>query len=505
MFLFYTRCDVYHIDLKLAQMIKARWKDIYVVCGGPQSDITSEETMHEIPFVDFICCGEGEKTICQFFASLLHNEPDLTIPGLVHRTEGGVCKNPRPKLIEDLDELPIRDYSLIQHAGKTAQRRERFPVEVGRGCPFGCTFCSTNSFWGRKYRLKSPERIYQEIKVIHERFGITKYSFTHDMFTLNRKKVIETCSLLKTLDFPIDWGGSSRVDCLDKELIDVMVDAGMTGLFLGIETGSPRMQKLINKNLNLDNTVEIVRYMKEKNLFVKASFIYGFPEETEEDISLTIDLMAKLIDLHCVVIPHLCAFFAGTELSNRYSSELVPVDYYSNQTGALAVEECKDLIQAHPKLFLQLMEYKTELRSKLRYFELFVKMWHFAQPIYQYISEKYPPEKMIDMYYDFVASNQETLEKLREYPEEQWFSMFYDKDGFICRFSEDPNYDLLSEVYRFLVTAQLEAVQSGEYVSDIFGIDPRQIRKMPLQNYSRCLANVEWRDRKRTVTIYQNL
>lgn len=64
---FYTRCDVYHIDLMLARVIKDKWPDMYIVCGGPQSDITSVQTIEQISFIDYICCGVGEKTIYPFF------------------------------------------------------------------------------------------------------------------------------------------------------------------------------------------------------------------------------------------------------------------------------------------------------------------------------------------------------------------------------------------------------------------------------------------------------
>ena len=87
---FYTRCDTYHIMLKMAQRIKACWPEIYIVMGGPQSDITAEETLRQIPYVDYICCGEGENTIYPFFSSLLQDKPDTTTAGRVYRENGAV-------------------------------------------------------------------------------------------------------------------------------------------------------------------------------------------------------------------------------------------------------------------------------------------------------------------------------------------------------------------------------------------------------------------------------
>ena len=481
---FYTRCDVYHIDLKLAQMIKARWQDIYIVCGGPQADITAEASLNQLPFVDFICRGEGETTVYPLFSSLLAGKPDLSIAGLVYRADGQIKSTPRPALIANLDELPLLDYSMLHYIGDGRGKRTSFPIEVGRGCPFACTFCSTNTFWGRKYRLKSPERIFLEIQDAHEKFGFTKFKFTHDMFTLHRNMVTETCRLLRTVDFPIQWGGSSRVDCIDPEFIDIMADAGLNGLFLGIETGSPRMQKIINKNLNLDDVMVIARHMEEKKIRIKASFIHGFPEETEEDLSQTIALIGKLLTLrNTTVVTHLCSFYVGTAISQQYGDELTPVDFYSNATGAFAIDACKDLIEEHPNLFLHMLEYKTELRSKLKYFDLFIQTWQRMQPVYQYISEKYPKDRLIDMYYDFTRINQDVLESVYTQPEHMWGRLFAAVDKFPDSFVDDENYDLISD-------------------SEMFCLNPVEALKKPLQECARCITVVTWKDKKASITTY---
>lgn len=500
----YTRCDVYHIQLRIAQLVKEKWPHIYILCGGPQSDISAEETVRRIPWVDFVCCGEGENTIYPLVSSLIRGEPDLSIDGLVYLQGDQVIKNPRPAMIQDLDELPFLDYSLFPFREDETVTTERFPVDVGRGCPFGCTFCSTKTFWGRKFRLKSPERIVQEIEQLHKQYGRTRFGFSHDMFTFNRNKVKEVCALLKALDFPVEWGCSARLDCIDRELIDVMVDAGLQGMFVGIETGSPRMQKLINKNLKLDRALDIIGYMVEKGLNVSTSFIYGFPEETEEDLSQTIALIGQIMQLRSVKVQvHLCAFLMGTELSERYRDEMTPVQAYSDVTGELAVKECADLIKAHPNLFVHMLEYKTEFRTKLRFFRDFINVWHSElHPFYQYISETYPKDRMVDMYYDFVEANREALEHLSEIPREQSVDYLVAHDKMPDKFAGDENYDIIQDLYRFCRMEKSEAVRNGENVTDMFGFDPRQIGKASLQAYTRCVAVVNWFDGKRTTTIY---
>lgn len=500
----YTRCDVYHIQLRIAQLVKEKWPHVYVLCGGPQSDISAEETIRRIPWVDYVCCGEGENTIYPLVSSLLRGKPDLSVDGLVYRQGDQVIKNPRPAMIQDLDQLPILDYSLCQFQDEETEKKKRFPVDVGRGCPFGCTFCSTKTFWGRNFRLKSPKRIVQEIELLHKQYGKTRFSFSHDMFTFNRKKVKEVCALLKELDFPVEWGCSARLDCIDRELIDVMVDAGMQGLFLGIETGSPRMQKLINKNLKLDRALDIIGYMVEKGLSVAASFIYGFPEETEEDLSQTIALIGQITQWRSVKVQvHLCTFLMGTELSERYRDEMTPVQTYSDITGEYAIRECADLIEAHPNLFLHMLEYKTEFRTKLRFFRDFINVWQSElRPFYQYVSKTYPRDRLINMYYDFVEANQEALEHLSEIPREQSVDYLIAHDKMPDRFSGDENYDIIQDLYRFCRIKNSDAVRNGENVTDMYCFDPSRIGKVPLQAHTRCLAVVNWCGGKRTIAVY---
>lgn len=501
---FYTRCDTYHIDIRLAQLIKEHLPGTYVVFGGPQSDITAEETIAQLPWVDFVCCGEGENTAYPLFSSLLKGEPDLSVDGLVYRRDGQVIKNPRPELIEDLDTIPVIDYSYFFYNEDDETARERgFPIDVGRGCPFGCTYCSTKTFWGRVFRLKSPQRICEEIRDIHNRFGMSRFVFSHDMFTVNRNKVIETCRLIRELDFPVRWSCSARLDCIDRELIDIMVDSGMVGIYIGIETGSPRMQKLINKNLKLDYALDIIGYMAEKGLSITASFIYGFPEETEEDLSETIAMMGQIMKLNSVKVQaHLCTFLMGTELSERYREEMTPVETYSDITGEFAIDECADLIEAYPNLFIHMLEYKTEFRTKLRFFKEFITTWYSMRPLYQYLSETYPRNRLVDMYYDFVEMNLKVLEQLDEIPRESRSDWLVCQDRMYERLAQNENYDIIQDLCRYYRTRNSEAVRNGENVSDIFCFDPGQIGKVPLQAYTRCIAMVNWQDRKRYTTVY---
>lgn len=487
---FYARCDSFHIMLTLARRLKER-AELYTVFGGPHADVCGEDILRQIPWVDFICRGEGEGTVYPLFSSLLRREPDLSVDGLVYRKGAEVLSNPRPALIADLDTLPQVDYSLLP-MDTAREANKAFPIDVGRGCPFGCTFCSTKTFWGRKYRLKSPQRILTEVQTLCQNYGITYLGFAHDMFTMNRAKVLETCQLLQTLDFPITWRCSARIDCIDTEMIDAMVASGMREIFVGIETGSERMQKLVNKNLKLDKVLPLLQYLHDKGVSVTTSFIYGFPEETEADVTDTLALIAQIAQIGNVRIDtHLCTFLPGTALSVRYQDDLTLTEFYTDITGKEGVAECQELIREHPELFRHFWEYKTPLRTKLEYLQLFVGVWTAVQPVYRYFSESYPREKLLDMYFDFVRENEAVLSQIAQLPLRMQITKILENDGLAKRFADDERYDIICDFYRMRLLLQSEALAQNGSITDVFCFSPKALQSgLRLQDYSRSLSVV---------------
>ena len=472
---FYTRCDVYHIMLKISEKLKKQFGNT-IVFGGPQSDIIARETIEAFPYVDYVCQGEGETTIVPFFTSLLQGKPDLTVPGLVYRQRGSVHQNERPALITDLDALPDIDYSII---GMSPENNANYiSVDIGRGCPFGCSYCSTSAFWGRKFRLKSPERIRKEVESINKTYGVSKFSFMHDMFTFNRKMITAICKELKQLDFPITWSCSARIDCVDNEMIDLMVDAGMRNAYFGIETGSKRMQKLIHKNLNLDLVLPRMKYNQSKNIHSTASFIFGFPEETHEDLSQTLYMISELAKLESVTVQtHLCAFLPGTELSSRYCKETVLANYYSDISGSVGVNQCRDLITAHPEVFPQFREYQTELRKKLEHFTLFVNIWLVMQPVYQYIADGYDKNHLIDMYFDFLEENSKVLNECKDFQKNDQFSYLLKYDSFTDKKIPEDLKETVSECRRMAIAQYSSNLSPGEETIEIFSFSPKEFQR----------------------------
>lgn len=414
---FYMRCDTDVVMLNIAHGIKKTDSEIYVILGGPQSSLTARDLVDEIDYIDFICKGEGETTIYPILDALLNDKSYQNIPGLVWKQNGIIYENPDVKLVENLDDNPMIDYSLIpikfEQSTKNIWTLDNITLDAGRGCPYGCTYCSTKTFWKRKYRLKTNKKLIEEIIHAINETGCRHFLFNHDLFTADRRRIESFCNELIKNRLDVKWTCSSRVDTIDEELILLMKKAGMEKVFFGVETGSKRMQKMINKNIDVEKVIALIKFLGKNGIFSTTSFIYGFPEESEEDIEDTLKLIIELLGYPFnQVITHLLAIETGTEMFEKYKSDLVFSAKYSDVTEGFGRDYNMNFIIEHPKLFPHFLEYHTDLRDELEYIPHFVgvfsRFYHTMYYMYAYFHEK----KGMKFYRDFVSVNSKKLAAL---------------------------------------------------------------------------------------------
>lgn len=288
-----TMCANYPVILEMCRFIKEAYPACTMVLGGPQASAVCMETLELFPFIDLIVVGEGERTVAELVRSGFSEVESQR--GICYRSgEKIVSPLPQP-MIDDLNELPIPDYGAIPLGAYISELAKTeipvFPIEAGRGCPYNCTFCSTTLFWEKKYRVKSPERITDEIMQIYQQFGLTKYDLVHDNLLFDREYCLGMGKVFaERLPPEVTWIGASRADHIVPELLEALKAGRCGGLFFGIETGSPRMQKLIRKGLKLERVPEVIKMCTEAGIGSTASLIIGFPEEEPEDTNATLNL-----------------------------------------------------------------------------------------------------------------------------------------------------------------------------------------------------------------------
>ena len=304
--------------------------------------------LERYPDFDVVVRHEAEPTIGAVL-SALPNRSFGDIPGITWRFGERIRETPGQPLVDDLDSLPWLDYDLypVRALGLDLMR-----VEAGRGCPFACTFCSTATFFQRRYRLKSPARLVAEMDDLRARYAPREFKLDHDLFTVNRHKVQAFCR--EVAGHGHRWHVSARADCVDDELLEQMADAGCVGLYLGIETGSKRMQKTCAKRLDLDLVAPTLDTCERFGIATTASFITGYPEEEREDQDATLDMLGDCFrrsESACLPQLHILTPEPGTALFAQYGAQM-RLDARATRFNArmLARSDAQD-IRAAPDIF----------------------------------------------------------------------------------------------------------------------------------------------------------
>lgn len=410
---FYTMCNSFHNTIEISKMISNSNKDIKIVFGGPHASLCALDILNKFDWIDGVGIGEGEKNILNIVDSLLNNKSLSKVEGFAYKDNKNnyIVLNKNKELIENLDELPFINYELIN-----LKNVNSISLDVGRGCPFACKYCSTKTFWKRKFRLKSSERIIKEIKFLHNIYNKNKFDFIHDLFTVNKFKIIDFCDKLKKENLNIKWSCSGRIDTLNEDVIKRMSEAGCSSIFLGIETGS----KFLQKDIKLDNIWNTLELIRKYNIDITMSFIYGFPNEDEEDLNDTIQLIRKAINKgfnKCQL--HLLTVLSGTELYGEVKDKLYYSGKHSDLTDAINIENCKDIIINNKNIFPQFFDFKTNVREKYRFLDRFISLFYsqlhpILKTTFSHL-ESYYKNDILNFYLDFINYHPNFYERLYSY------------------------------------------------------------------------------------------
>ena len=347
---FSSICSSYPLTLRIAKRVKAIRPESTILLGGPQASVVDIRTLASFPFIDLVLRGEAERTLPLLLDQLEGERRLDQVPGLSYRVDTQPRRNANAPVIENLDALPSPAYHLTDDLHGV----DRAALELGRGCPFACTFCSTNDFFRRNFRLRSPERVLRDMRMIAAKYSIRDFELVHDMFTVDRRRVAAFCEAMIASGDGFTWSCSARTDCVDEELLELMARAGCRGIFFGVESGSDRMQKIIDKDLDPRRAEEIIDASEKLGIHSTVALITGFPEETWEDLRQTIRIL-----MHSARCPksqpqlNLLAPLAETPLYSKYRNELVLEELCSGMShqGRSKNDEDLQLIRTYPEIF----------------------------------------------------------------------------------------------------------------------------------------------------------
>lgn len=349
--------------IKIARQIKQRRPQTRILLGGPHPTVLESEIMNRFPEFDVLVRGEAEETIVPLLDALDTGSDLAEMPGISYRDGLRVRRAVRDAGVMDVDRLPMAAFHFypIRELGLRKMR-----VEAGRGCPFHCTFCSTATFFGRRYRVKAAEKLVSELEFLHRTYGIRDFSLQHDLFTVNRRKVLEFCEEVRVHNFK--WTCSARIDCVDPELLREMARSGCRGIYFGVETGSAVLQEAVKKRLDLNLLRPTLTCARQLQIDVTTSFITGFPEETVSDLKATVDCLDDCLRISPTTTSlqlHLLTPEPGTALYEKNRNELLYDGYISDfNFPPLATDE-PALLRENAEIFMNHHFYRTKLPREI--------------------------------------------------------------------------------------------------------------------------------------------
>lgn len=278
----------------VARLAKEVAPQAKVVMGGLHATMFPEEVLVS-DGVDFVVVGEGEAPLKALLEILAGSKPLNGVPGLCYReADGSLVVNQPAQHIKVLDQevaLPALDLFPLYAYHSSAQLRghKTLHLVTSRGCPYPCSFCNSNKTFGPTWRGFSAERILQEVKLLIEQYGVDVIQFFDDVFTYDRQRTLDFCRLIQAEGIELAWSCFTRTDLVDPELLAEMKKAGCYQIFIGLESGVPRLLKMIKKGTTPDSYREGFKMVMDAGIEIFASVILGLPTETPEEAERTLE------------------------------------------------------------------------------------------------------------------------------------------------------------------------------------------------------------------------
>lgn len=287
-----------HSAYKVAAIAREVASGVPVVLGGPQATVDPIGVMGDRR-VDFAIRGEGEWTLLELVNCLESGSDRFAeIAGLAYRDDGVVRLTQLRRVIADLASLPVprRDLLLGLADLPDKLRREALgQIQAARGCPFKCRFCGADRVWGSaKPRWRAPEDVVQEACHLRDAYGVTDFVMWEDTFGVKRDRVDRLCREMSRRAPQMRWVCLIRANLVDDRMLAAVRAGGCHEVQLGVESGSDRLLRAMQKGVCLADIRRAVRLIRSHGLRWHGFFIIGFPGETLEEMKQTVGLIEEL-------------------------------------------------------------------------------------------------------------------------------------------------------------------------------------------------------------------
>ena len=283
--------------IPFTRKIKELYPEVVVIWGGYFPSNQSRVVL-ESGYVDFAINGPGDKTFPRLLQALEKGEPYELISNLIYKRGEEIVKTRKDELY-DQDELPSLPYEKLnefypikKYLGKTYLGTKTIAYHSSIGCPFKCSFCAVVPIYNARWKGKSAELIYKDIKYLKENFGGNAIEFHDNNFFVSEARTIEFARLIKKEN--MIWWGEGRIDTIHKysdSSLSLMRESGCKMIFFGAETGNDEVLKKMDKG-GTQTAAQIKAFagrLAKFDIIPEYSFVLGMPGDTEEQVMKQID------------------------------------------------------------------------------------------------------------------------------------------------------------------------------------------------------------------------
>ena len=274
----------YNYVENIVNIIRKVSRKSLIVLGGALA-IHSYKIVLENLDIDFCALGEGETILLSLLKNL--DEPG-EVKGIAYAQNKKIIITSKQEDIKDLDSLPFPAWDLFAMGTYMKYNNNTVNLISARGCPFNCNFCSKN-FKG--VRLRSVKNVIAEIKVLKKKFKTNYFAFDDELVVVNEKRIAELCGEIKKLG--IKWSCQGRINFSTKPILSMMKDAGCSTVGFGIESGSPKILKNMNKGITPEMIITAIKNCDAIRLNYVPQMIFGYVGEDEDSLKETLKLCFK--------------------------------------------------------------------------------------------------------------------------------------------------------------------------------------------------------------------
>ena len=307
--------------LEASRFVKEN-SNIPVIWGGVHASLLPEQTIKN-KYIDIVMKGEGDFSFLEIIKAIEKGKSLRQIKGIYYKENGEIKKTKEKELIRNLDELPDYPYKLINlenYYGFNVGYGKSITLMTSRGCPYRCAFCYNTVYYKNTWRGMSAKRTLELIKRIVKDYNVKSIFFQDDNFCANVKRFEEIVDGILKEGIKIKWGLlGARINTLKQmsdELLQKAVKSGCMDIDVGIESGSERILKLISKDVNTQEVMEVNKRLAKYFDKMKYTFIMGIPTETKEELLQSIKFSLRLSEENTHVLPLFFIYspYPGTKL-----------------------------------------------------------------------------------------------------------------------------------------------------------------------------------------------